>query len=461
MSKPTGLGEMSSQERDPNLPFMHLLWSDSKMVEFFNREVFPEVWPGHKIASVAQESMTWRPGKRCAAVYELRSDDPAETPPLRTVISFDQDDSKLGDAFADNYGPDFEMSGEGPLPGLFLPDHCCLVEFFPHDCMLPSLANATELGEMLPFIAAALGDGGDPHQWDCQISALRYRPHHRCVLLYSVQTPESDERREVIGKLYRKAAKAKKAFASNLALHEAAAGHSLIIPEPFMFVEELNLVLMECVRGPTMKELFRKTSDNEWMVRTAAAAVATLHSLPYEGGDVRSVQSELTRVRRNAEPLHLVASELAGQLDDVLDRIARLADRLACPRPCVIHGALRPAHLIVVVDDVALIDLDGVGLGDPAFDLAEFMSKCMTQAQISNEDARAGLSEYFLAEYHARVGTDEGLADRVRIICGLTFVTRAIRSFLRAPHRYANEPQSSRPVKYLKEAAACLDRLNG
>ena len=228
-----------------------------------------------------------------------------------------------------------------------------------------------------------------------------------------------------------------------------------------MLVDDLKLVLMECVRGPTMKELFRKPSDNEWMVRTAAEAVATLHSLPYEGGDVRSVQSELTRVRRNAEPLHLVASELAGQLDDVLDRIARLADRLACPRPCVIHGALRPAHLIIVVDDVALIDLDGVGLGDPAFDLAEFMSKCMTQAQISNEDARAGLSEYFLAEYQARVGTDEGLADRVRIICGLTFVTRAIRSFLRAPHRYANEPQSSRPVKYLKEAAACLDRLNG
>ena len=454
MSKPAGL-----EKRDPNLPYIHLLWSDSELVEFFNRQVFPEVWPGHQIASVAQESMTWSPGKRGTAVYQLDADDSDKTEPMRTVVSFDRDDKMLGDAYADRYGLVTEMPAEGPFPALLLPDHRCLIEFFPHDCKLPALARAANIDEMLPHLAAIVGHDGSLQDLECKVSSLRYRPHHRCVLLYSLENQATGEKHEIIGKLYRKSHKATKAFTSNRALFQAAKGTRLIVPEPFMFLEDLNLVLMECVRGPTMKDRFRTTTDIKALVRSAAEGAAVLHGLPYEGGEIRTVQTELAKVRGNADPLHLVTPDLAAQLDDLLNRITSLADRLGLPKPSAIHGALRPAHLVVVGDQVALIDLDGLGGGDPAFDLAEFMSKCITQGQIQEAESRSALSEYFLSRYQSHVGIDKELADRVRIICSLTFVTRAVRSYLRAPHRYLNERESSRPVKYLREAAACLDHL--
>ena len=344
---------------------------------------------------------------------------------------------------------------------MFLAEYRCLVEFFPYDWKLPALARATSPGEMLPFLATALNNETEPHRWRCEVSVLRYRPHSRCVLNYRCQGKDFDEQCEVIGKMYCDSAKAATTLANQRCLHAAVVGRGLIICRPFALAEELNLVLMERVHGTPMMQLLSGATDTARVAaaRAAATALATLHSIPFEGRKVRSLLSELKRIRRHADPLYLVAPELASQVAAMLDCIERFARQYKCAVPRVIHGDASPSNIVMNGDRVGIVDFDRVSLGDPAIDVGNFMSKCLTKAHILGEDAGVALPECFLAEYQARVGADRGLADRARVICGLTFVRMAVRAFRRKPHRSTGTRQSSRSAKFLKEATAWLDRL--
>ena len=441
-------------EQDPKPPFVHLARSDVQMTEFFNRHVLPMVWPGHEVAAVDLQRLFWTPGQERAALYELRFGAPTEAP-VQAVVTFAEGKRALAKVYARHYSGDATSSDKRPRPALFLPDHRCLVEFFPNDWRLPSLARLTSPGEMLPILVAALGNEAEPHQWRCDVSVLKYRPHNRCVLLYKVRAPDSDDRREVVGKVYKNATKAAKTYAKQRRLHAAAADRGLTIPRPLALVDELNLVLMDRVRGASMQNLLHMNADPEPMARTAAAALATLHSLPFEGSDVRGFPHLLMRYRKQVDCLRLVAPDLAAEIDNLVSRIERWEGECAPVAPCLIHGDYTLDQLLLGDGGVAIVDLDSIGPGDPAIDVGSFMAKCRTNAQLMGEK-RAELPEYFLAEYLARAGAGSGFAERAQVYCSLKFVRKAVRAFLSKPHRYARSPISSLPAILLKEAARHL-----
>ena len=168
------------------------------------------------------------------------------------------------------------------------------------------------------------------------------------------------------------------------------------------------------------------------------------------------MHNKLKHLLGSVDRVHLIAPDLALRIEAMLDRIGRLVDQFESPRLCLIHGAFRPAHLIVGSGDVALIDLDGAGLGDPAIDVGDFMAKDRTKAQLMGEDRVTGLSECFLGEYQARVGADSGLVERAHVYCAMIFIGRSVRECLHAPHHCRDATQSSRSNVFLMEAAGCL-----
>ena len=469
MSRIVNLGETgtshhseatAAQQVDSNLPGMHLIWSDSAMCEFFNQHVMPTIWPGHKVASVDQQNMNWKPGKRCVALYELELEDSAPVPQLRVSVMLDRNGRKLADAYEKHYGNGPKIANGALRPALHLPAQGCVIELFPNDWVLTTLPQAVSLDRVLPIIAAAQRPKTDPGKLDCEISVLRYKPHKRCVLSYNVQKLDSDGHEEIIGKVYGRSKRAVEAFSTHQKLHAAAASaEGLKIPQPLAFEESLNLVLMERIHGPSMKACLHDGADPDLMARTAAVTLSALHGLPFDGRTVGTIHEKLEHMQGSIDRVRQIDPDLASRIEDMLGRIGKLKDRFKDPRLRLIHGAFRPAHLVVGSGEVALIDLDGAGLGDPAIDVGDFMAKERTKGQLMDEGRTASRTNSFLTEYQVHSGADDALIERAHLYCAMIFIGRSVRECLHAPNHRPDATQFSRSNVFLKEAAECLNLL--
>lgn len=440
---------------DPQMPFLDMVRSRPMMKEFCRREVLPALWPGAKIAEVAIDSMTYTPGRKCVILYSLASH---EGSGLRWAVATFAKDDRLQGVYAEHYAAGANGTrGSGARSAKFLPAYRCLVELFPMDWHLSALGQATNPHEVAPLLARALPDAGSAPDWQPQVEVIRYRPHESCVLRYRLNGGST----EVIGKLYRDQPKAERAWRALNDLHPQAAPAGVIVPQPLANEHGWNLILMERAPGVSMKRLVKEASvpaEAKGAARLAAAALAAYHGLRFESDDVRSIQSELQKLRQRAARLHLVAPALAGGVDALLDRAELLADKLAPAKPSLIHGDCKPSQLLIDGGRVAVVDFDRAGLGDPAIDVGNFMAQFHKEALATGEEHLRQLSEYFLAEYQSQAPRD-GLAARARIFQVVSLLRMTVRKFQGSPHSYARKGPASPQVLLLEEAASCLARL--
>src|SRR5206468_9602260 len=181
-----------------------------------------------------------------------------------------------------------------------------------------------------------------------------------------------------------------------------AAARGFAVPKPLAVVDRLNLLLMERVRGASVKDLIEADdapSSAERATRAAARALAALHSLPFASDERRSLATELNRLRKRAGWLALVAPLLAEQVTRLIGRLsARLA---AAPdaRICLIHADYKPSQLLVDGEHTALVDFDRTCLGDPAIDVGAFMAQCDKEALATGRDQLRQLADSFLDDY--------------------------------------------------------------
>ena len=183
--------------------------------------------------------------------------------------------------------------------------------------------------------------------------------------------------------------------------------------------------------------------------------LAALHGLRGDGPAARSLDDDLASERTRAAGLHLVAPSLACQVDTLLESIAELAARQACPTPTLIHGDYAPSQLLLDRDRVAIVDFDTVGPGDPAIDVGNFMAESRRLALVPGQEYLRTLAAHFLAEYRARV-PDAGIVERARLGQAIALVRMALSSFQRAPHAWAASGSASLPGLLIQEAGACL-----
>src|SRR5204863_4425376 len=119
------------------------------------------------------------------------------------------------------------------------------------------LARVLEPREMAPLLAE--GSAVAEHVgWLPRVEVMQYRFHRRCVLRYTVQSPDSPDPKEVIGKVHHLGVRAvQEAYALNT-LHPQAAACGVIVPKALKVVEEWGLLLMERVPGTVMKPVVKQ-----------------------------------------------------------------------------------------------------------------------------------------------------------------------------------------------------------
>jgi len=427
------------------------------MAELFNREVMPSISPGQQVLDMKKADAVYTPGRKCVVRYSLHLDGERGKESRWAIVSFAKDE-RLEEVYRGHYS----LNGDGRAENaVYLPQYRCLVEIFPRDWRLPSLPLAMQPETVAPLLGEALADASDTSSPAClKVKVLRYRPHYRCVFGYAMATSGNGPT-EMVGKLYPPGHEAKQLWDTISLLHRRGVECGVIVPRPLRMNQEWNLVLMEKVPGVSTKQLLieaRTEREARDVVKLAATALATYHSLPFESKVVRTARTELEKLRKRIDRLHLVAPSLAEEANATLQRVETLVQGCAFGAPSLIHGDCKPSQLLMDQGRVSLVDYDMASLGDPAIDVGNFMAQFIKYALSAGLSHLRQSAPSFLAAYQARSARD-GLTERARLFQALSLVRLAVREFRKSPRSYARKGQSSRPVLLLREAAACLAQL--
>ena len=116
-----------------------------------------------------------------------------------------------------------------------------------------------------------------------------------------------------------------------------------------------------------------------------------------------------------------------------------------------VHGAFRPAQVLLDGSRPGFLDFDGFGQGEPAFDVGRFLARLAEL--VADRTRRAQLTHAFLDRYRAGAPLP---ADRTALWVCLDLATGAVRSWYRAtprPGERAPRPAGRRPRRRLVAAA--------
>jgi hypothetical protein len=260
-----------------------------------------------------------------------------------------------------------------------VPEANMLLVAFPNDRQM-RLVTDSSIRQWLSTRATSLANqGGRGPRWQLKESTcevLRYAPGQRLTMRCrgvfvtggGVERPFA-----YIVKQYRKPKAAKVVYQNLVALDRyLARSTSVRLPRPVSFDEENGVVVMEELPGIDMKHALPDLDLAEAMYG-AGSILAGLHQVPRRVDDTVSVRKELEEVRHSAKRIERFFPDAMPRLSSCLSRC--LSAQWTDDVPTVLlHGAYRPKHVWVYDGHLALIDIDGIRMGHPAYDIGHFLS---------------------------------------------------------------------------------------
>jgi aminoglycoside phosphotransferase (APT) family kinase protein len=293
------------------------------------------------------------------------------------------------------------------VPGfaIYVPEHRLLLESSLADEELAGLGMALDPDAMTPLLArclAAYRPGEEIRV--CEVEILRYKRAKRCTLRYRLLSETGPG--SIIGKIYGDAEKAERIAAAMAELARQGFGRDAIdgikTPQPYGYVGELQMVLMEDVPGVPMSDRLGSPEVAEHL-KMAARTLVKLHRCPVAVPMTYDVEDRISHLERGVAKVVQVCPDLAELFESSLSRLGALARELDCPAPALVHGSLYPGEFFLGDGDVTIVDFDTICHGDPAVDVGNFLGHLKRKAlQLgwTEEEARC-YAETFLAAYEA------------------------------------------------------------
>jgi len=378
------------------------------MREILERHLQPPSGSRYRIRDCRIGPVRGRDGARGSVRYDLSVEDPASGRTWDQLVTGLTHGSgrtrRLWQSLRDAAPLAGSIPGQPALPPFaYLPDLDMLLQVFPADHALPGLAP---LVAGPPELVAAMLAGFGPGEWQLtgwETEVVRYRPTIRATLRLSVRagddaTGQTAERR-AYAKVYGDAEKGRLGARAQLALHDrvAAAGSPFDVAAPIAYADGLRTLVQGEVGGTPLQSLLRQGGNPAPVVRAAARAVAAFHRLDL-AAPPRRARNEVPRPLRNArDSLRSVRPDLGAVVAELL---AAVAAGLGDQPPGPTHGDLKPQHILLAGERVALIDFDDLAAGDPLRDVANLVAQL---AQLRDEALARTAVRVFLEEYAAHL----------------------------------------------------------
>jgi len=360
-----------------------------------------------------------------------------------------------------------------------------VVYAFPIDGALPTLIGATDRQHMTDILAETLPEvlAGQLTIQDLRMVPVNYARRYRCVMRYEIEclAPGNKlQRREVYGKV---ATDTQGALIAPViaALRERVLGnqnaYQFNIPRSLGFRPDLQLSLLEAIPGtPQINQLLKArlgTADlpaGELTLDRALDACAqianALHRSNIALGRRRTLDDDLTGLRKDIREVQRVAPELGAQFQTWLERIEAYAEESDALLPRFCHGDYTYAQVIFDGRQSGLVDFDTVCQAEPALDLGQFLAYLRAAAHKARKAASAGatpigvqLGEHFLDAYIAAAGEQIEDAERLRIRVSVYEVVSLMRMALHS-WQQLKATRLENAIAVLEEAMVRLPQLD-
>jgi hypothetical protein len=239
------------------------------------------------------------------------------------------------------------------------------VRSYEDDPGLPGLREAADPDAVASLVGSVVEGAGRT-----TVVPVRYRPGHRAVLRYEVDSPSGPL--VLFGKVVSAGLTALAAAFVNL--HERArAGSGPVVPTPTVVDERLGLLVLPTVEGRPL-HAFAFDSDVPVPSRlegfsAAGRSVALLHQGP---APAVAPPDDIAEIERSSAALRAIDPGLAERWETVLGEVAAMGVGAVAPVPS--HGALRTDQIVLTPDGPSLLDLDGFCAARPARDVGNLLA---------------------------------------------------------------------------------------
>lgn len=241
-------------------------------------------------------------------------------------------------------------------------------------------------------------DSSPDWQWESHI--LSELADNRLVTQYLIRTANKDHAPatiETVGKFYADGAMGLNCYNAMTSIHGLLATRKnspLAIPEPIFYSPDIKLLALNWIGHRPYSDLIHSRNYKHYL-RLAGKALAYLHQLPTEYGEIKSLDDHLSELM-TPHP-HVLAEELPGQaarIGGIIDRLREIDQALAQNTIAVpLHRDFHLRQLFCDGKKVWLIDWDMYGLGDPVLDVGNFLVYLATRIPAKSKSAGAAFLE--------------------------------------------------------------------
>lgn len=244
---------------------------------------------------------------------------------------------------------------------------------------MPGLLRASDVERVRALLNANLAQFNVAPSWHCETLRcvrVKYMPGKRCVLRYEVELAAPDGAKQSLA-FYSKTysdGMSRFHFQNLRAVYEQMP--QLNIPRPILHWEEANTYWQESWEGTPLLEALPELHWEKTFAQVARV-LADFHQSRCEAlAAADLLDLALDSAEEDAPRIAAILTQYDALMHEAL-RVLRLArEPLArAGAPLVpVHGTIRVEQFLVRGEEYALIDFDLACLGDPLYDVAEFLT---------------------------------------------------------------------------------------
>ncbi len=413
---------------DPTLPHLITVMDTGAMAghfsEFFRQNGIDKDW---QVTDTAIEKVYYRPMKTMGILYRLyfqhASGEKAEEWIYAKM-------TRPGGLRKLQKKTNMDVAGYHPGQSFLAPMNAItpweqfdmLLWLFPADPLLESLPQMTDfivirkLAEenIQVFSSVDAAFHCAPGHWRCKqfsFDRVKHMPGKRCVLRHHLVLENQDgETRNLTYycKISKKSVNRTYYDLLNITCEQLAMQNSPVnIPHQLMYLDGYETVWQADWGGKAIIDVF-EDYPTETLFSDIANMLAEFHKSRIEGlPDGVPLQIVLDGSLEDGAKLTYFLPQYKEIVAKVLERLSALEKTLSANLPKVmpVHGACRIEQMLVEGDELAIVDFDAIALGDPMYDVAEFIASLqyLEITQGTNREVLAKTAKVFYDAYAAQV----------------------------------------------------------
>lgn len=391
---------------------------DPKAMELSFQASFQREYPNHKLTvqNCKIYQVYHKPGKSCKITYRVSGSDANQNPFTNWFFGIMSAKSSKYENLQEKHPAEWPGCGFWN-PVSYWPEMNMILYAYPYDPKLPYLGQLLETD----FVKKAIDDNitgfGLEKSWKCKdvvIYALKYRFGKRAIIRYDAQLANETHQQKNItffSKTYDTSG-SRYVFEVLRQICDSPACNNgrLNIPSPIAHIDVANTLWQHEWKGENLSRVGRETGWLAFLetgiLSQIASLLAALHQVelknsPLEPGP--SPSAVLENVREEIIKILHFLPEKKTLLNQIIKSLECIAAEWDSNVPkTTIHGTFKLSQFLYRNNQLGLIDFDSIALGDPLYDVAEFLSS-FEYLRISDHIQTTVIKKYiqkFLTDYH-------------------------------------------------------------